>query len=289
MAYQGENRVLSALVTLLDEPDDAAFEKIRQSILEMGTDAIPQLEKSLENAFEPLVHERIGKIMETLKHQRLLNDFTNWVKHDADDLLRGFILVTQSGFPDLDEGELLRKIEQLRMEIWIELNENLTALENVKVLNHILFDVHHFSGSETGPLSPESHYLNTMLESRKGNPVAFGMFYLILAQKLGLPVYGVNLPQHFILAYLTGYGDPDTSGNDVLFYINPFNKGALFTRREIDLFVKQMKFIPDRSFYSPCSNPTIIKRLIISLKHAYAHLGSSEKVSNLDQLLKSFE
>jgi regulator of sirC expression with transglutaminase-like and TPR domain len=128
-----------------------------------------------------------------------------------------------------------------------------------------------------------------MLDTRKGSPVALGMLYIILAQKLGLPIYGVNLPQHFILAYLTDYGLSNPTEDDVLFYINPFNKGAVFTRREIDLFIRQMKFKPDRSFFAPCTNHDIIKRLIHNLINAYTQLGYPDKIDNLDNLLKAFE
>lgn len=286
MAEREENRLLFALIKLLDEPDDAAYEKIRQSILARGNEALPLLEHSLENAFEPIVQERIGEIVATLKQENLLARFSNWAHSDAPDLLEGHLLATRTAYPDLDEGLLLRQMEQLKMEVWIELNDHLTALENVKVLNHILYDVHGFSGSEMNPPPPESHFLNTLLEGKRGNPVALGMLYITLARRLGLPISGVNLPQHFILAYLNDPTATNPASEDILFYINPFNKGAVFTRREIDLYLKQMKYKPDRSYFEPCSNPVIIKRLLHSLKHTYSLMGASEKVVNLDYLLK---
>jgi regulator of sirC expression with transglutaminase-like and TPR domain len=289
MASNAENKALNALLNLLDEPDDAAFAKIRQSILNFGTESISQLEKRLENVFDPTIRERIGEIVTTLRQENLYVDFVNWVNLGSSNLLRGFILVTRAQYPDLDEGTLMTKIEQLKMDIWLELNENLTALENVKVVNHILYGVHHYDGNKTNLTSPESYHINTLIETRSGSPVALGMLYIILAQMLGLPIYGVNLPQHFILAYLTENHLSNPGEEDVLFYINPFNKGAVFTRREIELFVRQMKYKPDRSFYAPCSNHDIVKRLINSLIHSYTQLGHSEKTENLDNLLKAFE
>jgi regulator of sirC expression with transglutaminase-like and TPR domain len=189
----------------------------------------------------------------------------------------------------LDEQEIVIRIEQLKIDIWIELHENLTALENVKVLNHILFDIHHFEGNHSAVTSPQNSYINSLLDHKKGSPLSLGMLFIILAQKLGLPIYGVNLPQHFILAYLAADGIENPVEEDVLFYINPFNNGAVFTRREIDLFIGQMKIKPEKSFFEPCSNPVIIRRLINNLIISYRQQDDPDKMEDLETLLTAFE
>ena len=115
------------------------------------------------------------------------------------------------------------------------------------------------------------------------------MLYIIIAQKLNVPVYGVNLPQHFILAYTTEMVKPYPDENDVLFYLNPFNKGAVFTRREIELFIRQLKIKPEEYYFSPCTNVDIIKRLIHNLKYSYNQLGYPDKIEELENLLKLIE
>ena len=75
----------------------------------------------------------------------------------------------------------------------------------------------------------------------------------------------------------------------ILFYINPFNQGTVFTRREIELFIKQMKAKPEKSFFVPCSNSDIILRLINNLIFSYTQLGNSEKIEDLENLLSAFE
>jgi regulator of sirC expression with transglutaminase-like and TPR domain len=284
-----ENTILNALIKLLDEPDEAAYGLIREQILLIGPDAIVPLQAHLENTFNALIQERIQWLIRKLHQDSLYAEFLNWLTIGSSDLLQGFILVTKTQFPSLDEKEIIARIEQLKIDIWIELHENLTALENVKVLNHILFDIHHFDGNKSEMTAPQNNYINTLLDSKKGSPISLGMLFIIMAQKLRLPVYGVNLPQHFILAYLTATGIENPGEDDVLFYINPYNKGAVFTRREIDLFIGQMKIKPDRSFFAPCSNPDIIRRLINNLVFSYNQSGDSDKVGDLENLLTAFE
>jgi len=87
------------------------------------------------------------------------------------------------------------------------------------------------------------------------------------------------------LAYMEESQESSFEGG-VLFYINAFNKGLIFGRRDVDMFLKQLNLKYDKQFYEPCSNTEIIKRVLRNLISAYEHLGSSEKVDELNELLE---
>ncbi len=59
-----------------------------------------------------------------------------------------------------------------------------------------------FSGNTTNHQDPQNSYIGQVLDTKKGNQISLASIYSIIAQKLDIPIYGVNLPQHFILAYL---------------------------------------------------------------------------------------
>ena len=280
---------LEALISLLDEPEEASFLKIREEIRAFGKEAIPSLEKCLENTFNPLMQERIMAILSGLRQESLYQELLDWARFGSSDLLKGYLLVTRTQYPDLDEEKTIIQVEQMKMNIWLELNDNLTALENVKVMNHILFEILKFEGNKINLNAPQNQYLNTLLENRKGSPLSLGMLYTILASKLNLPILGVNLPQHYILAYLTDAGIKEPTKDDVLFYINPFNKGAVFTKREIELFLKQMKIQADDAFFTPCSNIDSIERMINNLIYSYTQMGYPEKITDLQILLRALK
>lgn len=286
MAASLENKELNALVNLIDEPDEKAFDSIREKIHSYGKEAIPYLERALDISFDNFLQERAGEIIKDIRQGELYSDFTNWINTSSSDLLKGFLLVTRTQYPDISEEELTIKVEQMKMDAWLELNDNLTALENIKVLNHIIFHVHNFGGNIINPLAPQNYYLNTLLESKKGSALSLGMLYIIIAQKLNIPIYGVNLPQHFILAYVSDLAGEAPTLDDVLFYINPFSNGAVFTKREIDLFIRQLKTTPVRSYFAPCSNIEMIKRSITDLIKCYTQLGDSGNIEDLEGLLK---
>jgi formylglycine-generating enzyme required for sulfatase activity/regulator of sirC expression with transglutaminase-like and TPR domain len=51
------------------------------------------------------------------------------------------------------------------------------------------------------PINPEELFLHGLLHTHKGYCMNLSLLYLILGQKLGLPFYGVALPNHFFVRY----------------------------------------------------------------------------------------
>ena len=252
-----------------------------------GLEAISELEMAWEQSFVPLLQERIEEIIHRIQQDDLYAGICSWSQLDSNDLMKGFMLAARYQYPDLDSEKIIKQVGQLVQDVWLELNNNLTALEKIKVVNHILFDVHKFRGNKSNMNSPDNLYLNILLESKKGNPLSIGILYIIIARSLKLPVYGVDLPNHFVLAYMDTDNSSDENaaeGVQALFYINPFNRGTLFTHNEIDAYIKQMKLNPDDNYFRPCSNVTILRRVFNELIDLHQKQGNLEKMEELKKL-----
>lgn len=288
-----DNKELEAIIKLLDDPDNVVFNHIEQKLLSEGEIVIPFLEKAWENSLNEIVHQRVENIIHKIQYNSSFRNLEEWVNEESDDLLKGAFLIAKIQYPALDLQKLYQKIEKIKRNIWLELRDNFTPLEQVRVLNHILFSVYKFHGNNTDFYAPQNSYINEVLELKKGNPISLAIIYLIIAKRLGLPIYGVNLPKNFILAYLADGVDTTDLSNideerDILFYINPYNRGAVLGKKEIDFFLKQQKILPEKSFYTPCSYDIIIQRLILNLSFSYQKLGYNDKVKDFEKLLTIF-
>ena len=286
---QQNDKSLRAMILLLEDPDEHVFTEIRGQLLSMGNEVIPALENIWESTFNNTLQSRIEDIIQKIQFNSTSEELKLWAATGGIDLLQGTILIARYQYPDLDEEHIRNQIELIRKDVWLELNPNLTAFEKVRVINHILFDVYHFTGNTSNYHAPQNSYINNVLESHRGNPLLLSILYSCIAQGLNIPIYGVNLPEHFILAYRDEFliRDSDDEEEPILFYINPFSKGAVFSRREIDTFLKQLKLEPNRIFYESCSNVEIIKRQIRNLITAYEKLGYPDKVVDLKELLNT--
>lgn len=278
-----------ALITLLDDPDDQIFTQVKDRFMILGPPAIPHLETAWENSFDAIMQKRIETIIHDINFDAIKKGLKDWAKTDQDDLLKGILILSRYQYPDFDESKIKKQLHQIKQDVWLELHDDLTALEKVKIINHILFEVHNFSGNITNYHAPQNSFINNVLESKKGNPLMLSVVYSLICKELNIPVYGINLPQHFVLAYINDYTNlfdatHKTLSDNILFYINPFSKGLIFNQKDIDNFLKQLNLEPETKYYLPCNNVEIIKRCINNLVFSYEKLGYMDKVNELKQL-----
>jgi len=276
---------VNSLIRLLDDPDQEIYNHVHEKLLSYGSEVIDYLENAFGEAFDPIQQERIANLVHEIQFDILKNDLRLWQHSGAFDLLQGILIMNRYQYPDLDEQKVINQIEAIKRDIWIQMMNESSPPEQIKLINHIFYSIYGFSGNTSNHLDPQNSYLSQVLETKKGNQISLAIIYSIIAQKLDIPVYGVNLPQHFILAYMDESQQSEFEGG-VLFYINAFNKGLIFGRRDVDMFLKQLNVKSDKQFYEPCSNTEIIKRVLRNLISAYEHLGSPEKVAELNELLE---
>jgi regulator of sirC expression with transglutaminase-like and TPR domain len=280
---------LLAILTLLEDPDTQIYDALFQSFMERGVEGVPDLEKAWELSGNADTQGKLEDLIHKIQLNFIHTSLSNWVKSGARDLLEGAFVIAKYQYPDLILSEILEPVDKVIHDAWLEMNDNLTALEKVRILNHVFYDIHKFSANTTNYNSPQNAYINQVIVSKKGNPVSLGIIYASIAQKLGLPIYGVNLPKNFLLAYkdeFTEILETESVHENILFYINPFNHGAVLGRKEIDVFLNQQGVTPDEVYYQPCSNVEIIQRLVLNLIYAYEKLGYEQKILDLQTLLK---
>lgn len=291
---RNHNPSIKALVKLIDDPDEDIFLHVRDELIKCGNKAIPYLEKSWEDDYYGLVFQsRIENIIHDIQFEDVKDALKKWNNCSEKDLLEGAIIVARYQYPGLIDSEIRDYIQTLRRDIWLELNDHLTAYEQVKVFNRIFFKEHKFHGDSKNYHSPINSYINSVIESKKGNPLSICLIYSIIAQSLDLPIYGVNLPNHFVLAYIDekGSGALINQENEfgVLFYINAFSNGVIFNTNEIKEFLQELKFEHRREFFEPCSNSAIIKRMLTNLISSFQKVGNQEKVEELKILRNIIE
>jgi len=275
---------IHALIKLIDDPDEEIYAHVKEKILEYGVHALPYLEKTWEyEQTEAELRKRLEQLTHIIQFENIKKQLTDWSLQNDPDLLEGFILISRYQFPDLSPDFINNYLEKIKKDIWLELNSNLTAFEKIKVFNKVFFDIYGFRGNAANYHSPKNSFINTVLESKKGNPLSLSIIYMIIAQRLEFPIHGINLPNHFVL----GYEDKPLSrmsGNgksDIVFYINPFSKGALLMNGDLERFLKELKLPLKDEFLLPCSNKSIVLRLINNLINSYMQ---EKKVDNVEEL-----
>jgi regulator of sirC expression with transglutaminase-like and TPR domain len=284
------NSEVNALISLIEDPDESIFNQVRNELKSYGEQIVPQLEQYWElQSLGPLFHSRLTEIINSIQYDGVYNRLKEWNNSADKNLLEGALIINRYQYPGYEEEELKHQVSRIRQDIWLEINDNLTALEVVNVMNHMLFNHFGFCGDKENVTDPRLNFMADVLTTRYGNPLSLGLFYAHLAEQLELPIYPINLPSHFLLCYLDYHPDNKEFGMmpedaEVLFYINPFNGGAILHREEIDLFLVKQNLPSEDCFFSPCSNKQVISRMLNNLIHTYISLNNDDKVRELRTL-----
>ncbi|MEQ8361134.1 MAG: transglutaminase-like domain-containing protein [Cytophagales bacterium] len=272
-----KKKEIKALISLLEDDDPVVHTEIMKQIHHLGESAIPYLEEQWENTLDISLQSRIEDVIHKLQFDQLEKRLIDWKDKEQNDLLKGMWLLATYQYPDLSLENVSAKLDQLYYEAWSNFKEDLQPMDKVRILNHVIFNKFKFSANTRSFHSPANSMINQVLESRKGNPISLCVVYMLLGQRLKMPLYGVNLPNLFILIH---------KEEEFSFYINVFNKGLIFSKDDIDHYLDQLKMEPVDAFYEPCSNLAIIQRVLRNLMVSFKKTGDLDKLEEVEQLLK---
>jgi hypothetical protein len=284
------NRRLRSLLTLVDDPDPSVFEAVEKQLLKENTRIIPDLETIWETTECEMCQERIEILIGKLRYRDNVKRIRYWIRQPQPDLLEGFLLASCFYFPEISAVTVSRRIEEIRKRVWVELNNSLTSLEKITVLNHILFNEYHFGIIPENRETPRAHSVAHILESRTGGSVAFSMLYLILALKLDLPVRYIDFPRYPVLAYadrrIAAKVHSREVETDVLFYINPASDGSITGRKELEYVIRKME-IGEREINLESGSPELFMvRLFEAMEKTFEAGGNKEKAQETRKLIQ---
>lgn len=286
-----ENKEIKALLQLLEDPDEVVYHSVSDKIISFGKGIIPNLESYWENNTNSAVQERIELLIHGLHFKDLTASFDEWLAIGGD-LISGSIIVSKYHYPDLNTNSIFQDIEKLRRNIWLELNNYLTPLEKIGVLNSIIYNYYRQTGVEYSYDHPDHFLINKTLETKTGNMVGNGIIYLILCNLLDISVKAVSIPNQFLLAYFDDQFDilqpTGHPSQKILFYIDP-NSGQMYTHKDIENYLKKMSTTTSPSFYRPLSNQKTIKFLLEELSICFDNDNNRYKMEELISLANKIE
>ena len=233
MSMQHEKEI-SALLKLIDDPDTEVFDTVAEKLLNYGVEIIPNLEKLWEVTADAATQERIEMLIHRVHFQNLQKEFYDWSQARKPELLRGAILVAKFQFPEMNVPSILTQFDQIRRNIWLELNNYLTPLEQVNILNSILFNYYKLQGHELTEREPKYYFINQVLESKQGNAYSIGVLYLALCELLDIPIFAIDLPRQFVFAYIDTlhhfYSVDDAPVQQMQFFCRSHERYGLHTK-----------------------------------------------------------
>jgi len=282
------NKEISALLMLIDDPDEEVFGAVSNKIVDYGRIIIPNLEHLWETTPDEAVQTRIELLIHRLHFTDLSEDFRQWGLSGHHDLMLGAMLVSKFQYPEVSTTPVLQEIEKVRRNIWLELNNYLTPLEQINIVTSILYSYYGLKGGETNYKEPNEFLLHKTLEAKRGNQLGNGILYLVLCELLDIPVKAIRIPKQFIVAYFKpGYSDESLPNpvHKIEFFIDP-TSGQVFTHQDVEGYFKRISVPPVGSYFKPQRNKQVIQQLLEEFGKCFMTDKDAYKQQELTDLIK---
>ena len=134
-------------------------------------------------------------------------------------------------------------------------------------LHGFLFDEMGFTGNSEDYYNPNNSYLPMVLHTKRGLPITLSLLYKSVAERLGLKVWGVGLPGHFVTA---------VEVQSRVMMIDAFNGGCILSEDEA---VKRMRAVLgddvewSDEYLKPVSNRHWLTRILQNLLNVFGSMG----------------
>lgn len=282
---------IHALLALLDDPDDTVYNHVRDQLVSKGNEVLPFVNAEVSKSPDcDLFLGRLEQLRGELQRTDTKSAVEEWKRLDTPSLWEGILLVQKATYPEMDLDAARQDFEQLKRDVWLELNDELTALEQIRIINHMLFSMRGIESVRRMPNTAFDALPSFVLKEKKASPLGLGILYLCLTEALDLPIRGVNLPNHFILAYCDESHVQERSNASmqagILFYVNPFSGGAVIGPADVAEFLSQLDQNETARQWKPCSTIEIIHRLVQNIAFSLREAG---ELNREQELIQSFE
>ncbi len=271
---------IRALIRLLSDDDERIVKTIAGKLVDMGSTAVPLLQEA--EIEDPDLAARVTTILEEIRGGRLEQELTDLVGRGDDkiDLQEGAFLIARYAYPNLDQGQWIRRLDQMAADVRGCIGPRASGEETVKILGRYLFNELGFNGNTRNYYEPDNSFLNRVLERRTGIPISLSTIYLLIGQRLRLPVVGIGMPGHFLVKY-----DSDR----YKIFIDCFNGGTLLTERNCLRFLTEAGYGFDDRYLQQSSNRAILIRTVKNLVAIYGKLDEPLKKARLARFMTILE
>ena len=279
MVPPGDNHI-KALIRLLSDEDDRIATTIGGKLVEIGDPAVPLLmEAEIE---QPEMARRFEQILDEIRGSRLEEELRRLVSGPEDqiDLETSALPIARYAYHGLDVEAYRGRLDTLAAEVRDHMGLRVSGEEAVKTLNRFLFTEQGFRGNTRNYYEVDNSYLNRVLDRRTGIPISLSALYLLVGWRLGLPLFGIGMPGHFLVKF---------ESERYKVFVDCFNAGALLTEKDCARFLMQAGYGFDEKYLRKSPTRAILIRTLKNLIAIYNKSNEPVKATRLGRFIEILE
>ncbi|HEY5931773.1 MAG TPA: transglutaminase-like domain-containing protein [Nitrospira sp.] len=271
-----ENQI-RALIRLLSDEDDRIVRTISGRLIDIGPSAVPLLQEA--EIEQPEMADRIASVLEEIRGSKLEDELASLtaLTDEAMSLEAGAFLIARYAYPALDVARYREQLDTMAGEVRERIGYRASGEEAVNALNRYLFTEQGFKGNTKNYYEVENSYLNCVMDRRVGIPISLSAVYLLIGQRLALPLFGIGMPGHFLVKY---------ESDRYKIFIDCFNGGALLTEKNCARFLTEAGYGFEDKYLQKSPVRAMLSRMTKNLLAVYSKSGDVGKTARLTKFIE---
>ncbi len=267
---------IRALIRLLSDEDDRIVRTISGKLIDIGPSAVPLLQEA--EIEQPEMAGRIASVLEEIHGGKLEDELAKLaaLSDQSANLESGAFVFARHAYPALDVAHYRSQLDSMAQEVRARIGSRASGEETVTALNRYIFIEQGFKGNTKNYYEVENSYLNRVMDRRIGIPISLSVVYLLIGQRLGLPLFGIGMPGHFLVKY---------ESDRYKIFIDCFNGGALLTEKNCARFLTEAGYGFDEKYLQKSPVRAILSRMAKNLLAIYSKINEPVKTARLSKFI----
>lgn len=282
------NSELSALLNLIEDPDEEVFNSITERFIGMGQEIIPILEEHQYGTHDEELIKKTNYIIDLVSLSVFTNELMEWKHSEDQSAIEAALIISKFLNRSFDQENTFFEIEKIRRSIWLELNDYLTPLEEVNIINKIVFGYYKFKGIETNYNKAKDFDLSALISEKQANTFPLAALYLLISEMLGLGLKPVDVPRQNLLCYYEEEPLFAEQGSSILFFIDPLS-GQIYTHKDIENYLKKINYVPHPLQIPAVSNVRFVQKWLSELIKVEKEAAQDHRYNGIKALINKLD
>lgn len=259
METLSRNRIDAILELLSDDARD-----VRQLMIDELRSMPPRDLEALKKAAHR-APDHIAMVIDNaiLRHRwhGLESQFIHLRQAGSPDLQTLMIHLAEFGHLECDGAAVSTELASLSGRCQAAFRKSSTLVGKSEAIADVLGSELAFRGNQDDYYDPENSFIDSVLERRLGIPISLSALYIIIGEKLGVPLKGIGLPCHFIVGLFRR--------GQVPCFFDPFRRGMRLSELDCIQLIEQCGYNFDAKYLNPVSAFHMLMRSMSNLLCIY--------------------
>ncbi|NPA34716.1 MAG: hypothetical protein GXO48_07310 [Chlorobi bacterium] len=266
IAKRLSEKELKAVLKLLEDPDPQVYEHVKKVILSQGMGIIGELQLLNHISENELARQRSQTLIKLIEFDSIMNRFVMH-KQEGEIFLLELFIDLQKWLEPRYADFVQERFKRLERIIWLETNETDTALDKIRTLNRLFFDIYSYKGI-LEPVHWRSYLPAHLLRSYRASALFLSLLYTALLESVGVFLNPFAAGDYIILAYSGKDFYQKVHYSNVHFFIALMEEAVILEPEALKKLSKEYKAGELEDLIEPLSLPDATAMYISNLQKA---------------------